>query len=82
MKLLIDISHTHPVVNSNYLSYSSSGNDKLSASADLRCRVPQRSILGPLLFLLYINNMPQAVDCDLFLYVDDTCLLFQHKDLE
>ena len=26
--------------------------------------------------------MPRAVDCDLFLYVDDTCLLFQHKDLE
>ena len=26
--------------------------------------------------------MPQAVDLDLFLYRDDTCLLFQHKDLE
>ena len=26
--------------------------------------------------------MPQAVDCDLFLYADDRCLLFQHKDLE
>ena len=26
--------------------------------------------------------MPQAVDCDLFLYADDTCLLFQDKDLE
>ena len=26
--------------------------------------------------------MPQAVDCDLFLCADDTCLLFQHKDLE
>ena len=26
--------------------------------------------------------MPQAVDCDLFLYTDDTCLLFQHKGLE
>ena len=26
--------------------------------------------------------MPQAVDCDLFLYAGDTCLLFQHKDLE
>ena len=26
--------------------------------------------------------MPQAVDCDLFLYADDTGLLFQHKDLE
>ena len=24
----------------------------------------------------------QSVDCDLFLYADDTCLLFQHKDLE
>ena len=26
--------------------------------------------------------MPQAEDCDLFLYTDDTCLLFEHKDLE
>ena len=26
--------------------------------------------------------MPQAVDCDLFLYADDTCLLIQRKDLE
>ena len=56
--------------------------DKFSTSADLQCRVPQGSILGPLLFLLYINNMLQAVDCDLIFYADDTCLLFQHKDLE
>ena len=55
---------------------------KFSISADLRCGVPQGSILGPLLFLLYMNDMSQAVDCDLFLYADDTCLLFQHKDLE
>ena len=26
--------------------------------------------------------MSQVVDCDLFFYADDTCLLFQHKDLE
>ena len=26
--------------------------------------------------------MPQAVDCDLFLYADDTCLIFQDKDQE
>ena len=35
-----------------------------------------------LLFLLYINDIPQAVDCDLFLYTDDTSLLFHDKDLE
>ena len=55
---------------------------KFSASADLRCGVPQGSIVGPLLFLLYIKDIPQSVDCDQFLYADDTCLLFQHKDLE
>ena len=26
--------------------------------------------------------MPQAVDCDLFLYADNTCLYFQYKDLQ
>ena len=56
--------------------------DKFSTTTELRCRVPQGSILGPLLFLLCINDMPQTVNCDLFLYADDTCLLYQHKDLD
>ena len=34
-----------------------------------------------LLFLLYINDMPQAVTCDFLLYADDTYLVFQHKDV-
>ena len=41
----------------------------------------QGSSLCPLLFLLYINDMPQAVKCELLLYADDTCLIFQHSDI-
>ena len=43
--------------------------------------VPQGSILGLLLFLIYSNDMSQAVKCNLFLYADDTCLVYQHKDI-
>ena len=52
-----------------------------SEPGNLPCGVLQGSILGPLLFLLYINDMPQAVDCELLLYADDTCLIFQHNDI-
>ena len=34
----------------------------------------------PLLFL--INDVPQAVNSNLFLYADDSCLMFQHKEVE
>ena len=52
-----------------------------SDKALISCGVPQGSILGPLLFLLYVNDMVQAVNCDLLLYADDTGLIFQHKDI-
>ena len=35
--------------------------------------------LGPLLFLLYINDLSRAVVSDSLLYADDTCIVFQHK---
>ena len=42
----------------------------------------KQSILGLLLFLLYVNDMPKSVKCDLMLYADDSCLVFQHKNLK
>ena len=57
-------------------------NQTFSEPGDLLCGVPQGSILGPLLFLLYINDMPQSVNCELLLYADDTCLIFQHNDIK
>ena len=53
-----------------------------SDDGNLTCGVPQGSILGPLLFLLYINDMPQALSCDLLLYADDSCLVYQHKNID
>ncbi len=53
-----------------------------SDPGNLNCGVPQGSILGPLLFLLYVNDMPQAIECDLLLYADDSVLLFTHKDVD
>ena len=53
-----------------------------SDKASITCGVPQGSILGPLLFLIYINDILQAVDSELLLYADDTCLIFQHRNIK
>ena len=55
-------------------------NGKCSAFLDISCGVPQGSILGPLLFLLYVNDTHISVSCKLALYADDSVLIFSHTD--
>ena len=49
-------------------------NGKCSNWATVSAGVPQGSVLGPLLFLIYINDIVDNVHCDIKLFADDTSL--------
>ena len=57
-------------------------NDSISNFENISCGVPQGSILGPLLFILYLNDLQNVSDVLFFLmYADDTNMFISGDDL-
>ena len=52
-----------------------------SESLTIKCGVHQGSVLGPLLFLVYINNISRSSEILSILFADDKNLFFSHKNL-
>ena len=84
--------HYYGVTNTEYDWFKSYLEDRyqicsifnnMSDSQKITCGVPQGSILGPLMFILYVNDMPKCFSkCNVNIYADDTMFYISNENVE
>ena len=67
---------------SNHKQYVSI-NGELPEPLEINCGVPQGSVIGPLLFLLYINDLRNiSNELDFYLFADDTNIYYESNSIQ
>ena len=65
------------------VTYQIENSDKQANIENIRCRIPQGSILGPLLFLIFVNDLHKVTKyLDPIMFADDTNLFYSHKNIK
>ena len=57
-------------------------NDSLSSPKHTNAGVPQGSVLGPLLFLIYVNDIADSLEGSARLFADDTSISYSSSNIQ